>query len=108
MGIERRLIVVSALVTGAEQMIVSEEVPKRLKGKRVISLQLGLLVADTKYRGDFEERLKNVLDEVMESQDIILFIDELHTLMGAGAAGTDGSMDAAQLLKPALARGDLQ
>jgi len=82
-------------------------VPKRLKDKRVLSLELGLLVADTKYRGEFEQRLKEVLDEVTSRNDTIVFIDELHTLIGAGRAG-DGGIDAANLLKPALARGELQ
>eukprot|EP00793_Prasinoderma_coloniale_P006066 PRCOL_00004540-RA len=88
--------------------IVDADVPKRLLDKKVISLQLGLLLADTKYRGEFEARLKNLLEEVKEAGDIILFIDEIHMLVGAGAAGDEGSMDAANLLKPALARGELQ
>jgi len=98
----------TAIAEGLAQMIVGGEVPKSLRGKRVLSLQMGLLVADTRYRGEFEERLKSVLDEVIAAEDIILFIDELHTLMGAGSAGGDSGMDAAQLMKPALARGQLQ
>ena len=78
------------------------------QGKRLVALQLGLLVADTKYRGDFEERLKNVLAEVTADDSIILFIDELHTLVGVGGAGEGGGIDAANLLKPALARGELR
>jgi len=96
----------TAVVEGLAQRIVTGDVPVNLQGKRLISLQLGLLVADTKYRGEFEERLKNVLEEVTADPRIILFIDELHMLMGAGGAGDDAGMDAANLLKPALARGD--
>lgn len=98
----------TAIAEGLAQLIAAGDVPEKLKGKRVVSLQLGLLVADTKYRGDFEERLKNVLDEVTKDQNIILFIDELHNLLGAGTAGEEGGMDAANLMKPALARGELQ
>uniref|UniRef100_A0A7S1X2V6 Clp R domain-containing protein n=1 Tax=Tetraselmis chuii TaxID=63592 RepID=A0A7S1X2V6_9CHLO len=96
----------TAVVEGLAQRIIARDVPANLQGKRLISLQLGLLVADTKYRGEFEERLKNVLEEVTADPRIILFIDELHMLMGAGGAGDDAGMDAANLLKPALARGD--
>jgi len=98
----------TALAEGLAQMIVDKKVPPRLQGKRLLSLQVGMLVADTKYRGEFEERLKQVIEEVIADPRIILFIDELHTLMGAGAAGEDSGMDAAQLLKPALARGEMQ
>jgi len=98
----------TAIVEGLAQRIASGEVPANLQGKRLISLQLGLLVADTKYRGEFEERLKSVLEEVAADPRIILFIDELHMLMGAGGAGDDAGMDAANLLKPALARGDFK
>lgn len=80
--------------------------PKQLKAKKVISLDMGLLVAGTKYRGEFEERLKKLMDEVKQNDDIILMIDEVHTLVGAGSA--EGAMDAANILKPALARGELQ
>jgi len=98
----------TAVVEGLAQRIVAGEVPASLQGKRVVSLQLGLLVADTKYRGEFEERLKGLLEEVAADPRIILFIDELHMLMGAGGAGDDAGMDAANLLKPALARGDFK
>ena len=96
----------TAIAEGLAQMIVDGKVPKRLKDARLLSLELGLLVADTKYRGEFEQRLREVIEEVTQSNDTILFIDELHTLVGAGAA--EGAIDAANLLKPALARGELQ
>jgi len=96
----------TAIAEGLAQMIANDDVPPRLKGKRLLSLELGLLVADTKYRGEFEQRLKDVIEEVTASNETILFIDELHTLVGAGAA--EGAIDAANLLKPALARGELQ
>ena len=86
--------------------IVSGDVPPLLLDKRVVSLDLGLMIAGTKYRGEFEERLKKVMDEVRKSGKVILFIDEIHTIIGAGAA--EGAMDAANMLKPALARGELQ
>jgi ATP-dependent Clp protease ATP-binding subunit ClpB len=96
----------TAIVEGIAQRIISGDVPENLRGSKLISLDLGALIAGAKYRGEFEERLKAVLNEITNSKDnIILFIDELHTLIGAGAAG--GSMDASNLLKPALARGDL-
>jgi ATP-dependent Clp protease ATP-binding subunit ClpC len=96
----------TAIAEGIAQLIVDGKAPDRLKGKRVLSLNMGVLVADTKYRGEFEERLKNVIDEIKKSDDVILFIDELHTLIGAG--GGEGSSDAANILKPSLARGELQ
>lgn len=98
----------TAIAEGLAQLIVNGNVPQRLKNKRVMSLQLGLLLANTKYRGEFEERLKNLIDEVKAAEDIILFIDELHMLVGAGGTGEDGGMDAGNLMKPALARGELQ
>jgi ATP-dependent Clp protease ATP-binding subunit ClpC len=98
----------TAIAEGLARLIVAGDVPERLKNKRVISLQLGLLLANTKYRGEFEERLKNVIEEVKAAADIILFVDELHMLVGAGGTGEDGGMDAGNLMKPALARGELQ
>jgi ATP-dependent Clp protease ATP-binding subunit ClpC len=96
----------TAIVEGLSQRIVSNDVPETLKGKQVYTLDLGALVAGSRYRGDFEERLKKVLKEIRTRGDIILFIDELHTLVGAGAA--EGAIDAASILKPMLARGELQ
>ena len=97
----------TAIVEGLAQRIISGDVPKTLAGKRVVSLDLAGLVAGAKYRGEFEERLKNVIEEVQKAADsTILFIDELHTVVGAGAGG-DSSMDAGNILKPALARGEL-
>ncbi|MFD9030680.1 ATP-dependent Clp protease ATP-binding subunit [Streptomyces sp. NPDC059567] len=97
----------TAIVEGLAQRIVAGEVPKTLEGKRVIALDLSGLVAGAQYRGQFEERLKNVIDEVKADADsTVLFIDELHTVVGAGATG-EGSMDAGNMLKPALARGEL-
>ncbi|TDQ05976.1 ATP-dependent Clp protease ATP-binding subunit ClpC [Halanaerobium saccharolyticum] len=96
----------TAIIEGLAQMIVSENVPELLLNKRVVSLDLSSLVAGSKYRGEFEQRLKAVMTEIIESGDIILFIDEMHTLVGAGAA--EGAIDAANILKPALARGELQ
>ena len=96
----------TAIVEGLAQNIVKGEVPETLKDKQLYSLDLGALVAGSRYRGDFEERLKKVLKEIRTRGDIILFIDELHTLVGAGAA--EGAIDAASILKPMLARGELQ
>ncbi len=96
----------TAIVEGLAQMIISENVPELLLNKRVVSLDLSALVAGSKYRGEFEQRLKAVMNEIINSGDIILFIDEMHTLVGAGAA--EGAIDAANILKPALARGELQ
>jgi ATP-dependent Clp protease ATP-binding subunit ClpC len=96
----------TAIVEGLAQRIVKGEVPETLTGKQLYTLDLGALVAGSRYRGDFEERLKKVLKEIRTRGDIILFIDELHTLVGAGAA--EGAIDAASILKPMLARGELQ
>lgn len=96
----------TAIAEGLAQRIVSHDVPEILKDCRVISLNMSSVVAGTKYRGEFEERLKKVIDEVKKHKDWILFVDELHTLVGAGS--TEGSMDAANIMKPALARGELR
>jgi len=96
----------TAIVEGLAQAIVNKEVPETLEGKQLYTLDLGALVAGSRYRGDFEERLKKVLKEIRTRGDIILFIDEIHTLVGAGAA--EGAIDAASILKPMLARGELQ
>jgi len=96
----------TAIVEGLAQRIVRGDVPEGLKHKRIVALDMGALVAGAKYRGEFEERLKTVLKAVQDAQgQIILFIDELHTVVGAGAA--EGAMDASNLLKPMLARGEL-
>ncbi len=96
----------TAIVEGLAQRIADGEVPSFLADKRVLSLDLSLIVAGTKYRGQFEERLKTIMKELMENQNCIVFIDELHTLVGAGSA--EGSLDAANILKPALSRGEIQ
>src|ERR687893_463334 len=96
----------TAVVEGLAQDIVRGEVPETLKNKQIYTLDLGALVAGSRYRGDFEERLKKVLKEIRTRGDIVLFIDEIHTLVGAGAA--EGAIDAASILKPMLARGELQ
>ncbi|NLB81646.1 MAG: ATP-dependent Clp protease ATP-binding subunit [Clostridiaceae bacterium] len=96
----------TAIAEGLAQKISDGTLPETLKGKRVLSLDLSSMVAGTKYRGEFEERLKKAIDEVIKSTNIILFIDELHTLIGAGAA--EGAIDAANILKPSLARGEIQ
>ncbi|EMS46268.1 ATP-dependent Clp protease ATP-binding subunit clpA-like protein CD4B, chloroplastic [Triticum urartu] len=96
----------TAIAEGLAQRICNGDVPETIEGKKVITLDMGLLVAGTKYRGEFEERLKKLMEEIKQNDDIILFIDEVHTLIGAGAA--EGAIDAANILKPALARGELQ
>ena len=96
----------SAIVEGIAIKIVTGDIPPSLADKRLISLDLGSIVAGTKYRGDFEKRLKSIINEVAANPDVILFIDEFHTIVGAG--GASGSLDAANMLKPALARGDIQ
>jgi ATP-dependent Clp protease ATP-binding subunit ClpC len=96
----------TAIAEGLAQRIVAGEVPETLQGKRLLTLDIGSLVAGTKYRGEFEERLKKVIEEIKSSANCVLFIDELHMLVGAGAA--EGAVDAANILKPSLARGELQ
>src|SRR6187402_1602720 len=96
----------TAIVEGLAQEIASGNVPELLRDKRVITLDLALMVAGTKYRGQFEERIKAVMDEIRRSKNIILFIDELHTIVGAGSA--EGTMDASNIIKPALSRGEMQ
>jgi len=96
----------TAIVEGLAQQIVAGNVPEVLRNKRIVVLDLALMVAGTKYRGQFEERIKAVMEEIKRSQDVIIFIDELHTLVGAGAA--EGAIDASNILKPALSRGEMQ
>jgi ATP-dependent Clp protease ATP-binding subunit ClpC len=96
----------TAIVEGLAQEIAAGEVPELLRDKRVITLDLALMVAGTKYRGQFEERIKAVMDEIRRSKNVVLFIDELHTIVGAGSA--EGAMDASNIIKPALSRGELQ
>ena len=96
----------TAIVEGLAKMIIEKDVPDGLCNKRVVALDLAGIVAGTKYRGEFEERIKNILGELQKSDDIILFIDELHTLIGAG--GAEGALDAANILKPALSKGDIR
>jgi len=96
----------TAIVEGLAQAIIAGNVPEILRGKRLITLDLALMVAGTKYRGQFEERIKAIMEEIKRSQDVIIFIDELHTLVGAGAA--EGAIDASNIMKPALSRGEMQ
>jgi ATP-dependent Clp protease ATP-binding subunit ClpC len=96
----------TAIAEGLAQKIIQNEIPETLKDKRVMTLDMGSVVAGTKYRGEFEDRLKKIMDEIRQAGNIILFIDELHTLIGAG--GAEGAIDASNILKPALARGELQ
>ena len=96
----------TAIVEGLAQRIADNDVPSTLQGKRLVTLDMGALVAGTKYRGEFEERLKKVVDEIRNSGNCVLFVDEIHTMVGAGAA--EGAVDAANILKPSLARGELQ
>ena len=95
----------TALVEGIAQRIVNDEVPETLANNRVVAIDLAGMIAGTKYRGEFEERLKTVIDEISATENLIVFIDEMHTVVGAGAA--EGSMDASNMLKPKLARGEL-
>ena len=96
----------TAIIEGLAQKIIAKDVPEALKGKRVLTLDLGLLVAGTKFRGEFEERVKGIMEEIRSNKNVILFIDELHTIIGTG--GSEGSLDAANMFKPALARGEIQ
>ncbi|MBX6394402.1 MAG: ATP-dependent Clp protease ATP-binding subunit [Alicyclobacillaceae bacterium] len=96
----------TAIAEGLAQRIVANEIPETLRNKRVMVLDMGTVVAGTKYRGEFEDRLKKIMDEIRQAGNVILFIDELHTLIGAG--GAEGAIDASNILKPALARGELQ
>jgi len=96
----------TAIVEGLAQRIVNKEVPPELQDKEIWSIDMASLLAGSKYRGEFEERLKALLDEVKEKGNVILFIDEIHTVVGAGAA--EGAVDAANIMKPALARGEIR
>ncbi|MBL7084904.1 MAG: ATP-dependent Clp protease ATP-binding subunit [Candidatus Omnitrophica bacterium] len=96
----------TAIVEGLAQQIVAGNVPELLKGKRIVIIDLALMIAGTKYRGQFEERIKTIMEEIKKSENIIMFIDELHTLVGAG--GAEGAIDASNILKPALSRGEMQ
>ena len=96
----------TAIVEGLAQAIVRGEVPDNLRKKKLITLDLALMIAGTKYRGQFEERIKAVMDEIKKNGNVLLFIDELHTIVGAGAA--EGAIDASNILKPALSRGEIQ
>ncbi|GAH00905.1 unnamed protein product, partial [marine sediment metagenome] len=96
----------TAIVEGLAHHIIAGDVPETLEGKRIITLDMGAVVAGTKYRGEFEERLKKIVDEIKAAGNCILFVDEFHTIVGAGAA--EGAIDAASILKPSLARGELQ
>lgn len=96
----------TAIVEGLAQLIANGDCPDSLRGNRVLSLDMAAVIAGTKYRGQFEERLKAVMNEIAQNKNVVLFIDELHTLVGAGAA--EGAIDASNMLKPALARGELQ
>lgn len=93
----------TAVVEGLAQLIVQKNVPETLLDKRLVTLDLSGMIAGSKYRGEFEERIKNVINEVIQAEDVLLFIDEIHTIIGAGSA--EGSMDASNILKPSLARG---
>ncbi|NOS30798.1 AAA family ATPase, partial [Staphylococcus aureus] len=96
----------TAIAEGLAQQVINNEVPEILRDKRVMTLDMGTVVAGTKYRGEFEDRMKKVMEEIRQAGNIILFIDELHTLIGAG--GAEGAIDASNILKPSLARGELQ
>ena len=96
----------TAIVEELARLIANDDVPNLLMGKKVISLDMATMVAGTKYRGEFEERMKKVIKEIEDNDDIILFIDEIHTLVGAG--GAEGAIDASNILKPALARGKIR
>ena len=96
----------TAVVEGLAQAIMAGDVPESMRGRRVVTLDMALMIAGTKYRGQFEERIKAVMDEIKRARNVILFIDELHTIVGAGSA--EGAMDASNIIKPALSRGELQ
>ncbi|MDR0450088.1 MAG: AAA family ATPase, partial [Treponema sp.] len=96
----------TAIVEGLAQLLAGEDAPSALSGRRILSLDMGAVVAGTKYRGEFEERLKKIMREITQAGNVILFIDEIHTIIGAG--GAEGTIDASNMLKPALSRGDIQ